>query len=339
MALANEPPPRWSLPAGARGPHDLAIDLGTAYVRVFARGRGIVADEPSLVRVWRSPLAVESVGARARAPHADDGASFPVHPLRKGTVRNEESAGWLLASLLRRAWGLNLVPPRVLVCAPTSASVEEVESLREALRFAGASAITVVPEPLAAAAGVGLDPASPHAQILVDAGEGVTDVAVIRTGRIEASRAIRVGCSDLRSAVADFLSVSHGLLPPADAVEDLVRRADASGPEAQTIPFETAEAAGGAGGPRTIAIDRASVLRVIESTLDRLVGVVHDVWGALPERTRDEVRGNGLWLTGGGARLRLLVERVRNATSVEPRIPENPLLAVITGASRMALVG
>jgi rod shape-determining protein MreB len=254
-------------------------------------------------------------------------------------VRNEESAGWLLASLLRRAWGLNLVPPRVLVCAPTSASVEEVESLREAMRFAGASAITVVPEPLAAAAGVGLDPASPHAQILVDAGEGVTDVAVIRTGRIEASRAIRVGCSDLRSAVADFLSVSHGLLPPADAVEDLVRRADASGPEAQTIPFETAEAAGGAGGPRTIAIDRASVLRVIESTLDRLVGVVHDVWGAQPERTRDEVRGNGLWLTGGGARLRLLVERVRDATSVEPRVPENPLLAVITGASRMALVG
>jgi rod shape-determining protein MreB len=328
------------LPAAAHGPHDLAIDLGTAYVRVFARGRGLVADEPSLVRVWRSPLALESVGARAQAPHDDDHATFPVQPLSKGVLRDGESAAWLLTALVRRAWGLSLVPPRVLACAPTDATAEEIESLRDALRRAGASTITVVPEPLAAAAGVGLDPTSPHAQILVDAGEGVTDVAVIRQGRIEASRALRVGCFDLRSAVADFLVVSHGFLAPADAIEDLIHRADASDPDVATLSLETDDAPDGvAGGKRTATVERAALLEVMASTLDRIAGVVRAAWEALPEETRAEVRANGLWLTGGGARLRLLVERVREATSVEPRVPANPLHAVITGASRMAFSG
>jgi rod shape-determining protein MreB len=283
---------------------------------------------------------LESVGARASAPHADDRASFPVQPLSKGVVRNEESAGWLLSSLLRRAWGLNLVPPRVLVCAPTDASDEELESLRNALRRAGAASITVVPEPLAAAAGAGLDASSPHAQILVDAGEGVTDVAVIRRDRIEASRALRVGCFDLRSAVADFLALSYGLLPPADVVEDLARRADASSPDVKVLSLETHDAAGnGAGGKRTTAIERAALLAAMESTLHRMVGVVRETWDELPEETREEVRANGLWLTGGGARLRRLVARVKEATAVEPRVPEDPLHAVITGASRMALSG
>ncbi len=144
MPIEDEP--RWS-PASARGTaHDLAIDLGTAYIRVFARGRGLVADEPSLVRVWRSPLALESVGARAQGPHHDDDASFPVQPLSQGVVRNGQSASWLLSSLVRRAWGLNLAPPRVLACAPSDATAEEIELLRDALRRAGASIVTVVPE-------------------------------------------------------------------------------------------------------------------------------------------------------------------------------------------------
>jgi rod shape-determining protein MreB len=309
-------------------------------VRVFARGRGLVADEPSLVRVWRSPLAVESIGTRAQAPHADEGASFPVWPLGKGVVRNEESAGWLLAALVRRAWGLNLGSPRVLVCAPTDATTGEVESLRNALRRAGASAITVVPEPLAAAAGVGLDLASPRAQALVDVGEGVTDMAVIRQGAIECSHAQRVGCFDLRAAVADFLALSHGSLPATDVIEDLVRRADASGSETPTLRLEMGEGRGhGDGVKRTIAVDRVALLDAMDPPLERIAGVVRETWDTLLDQTRAEVSQGGLWLTGGGARLRLLVERVQRATSLVPKVPENPLHAVITGASRLAISG
>jgi rod shape-determining protein MreB len=313
------------LPAAARGPYDMAIDVGTAYVRVFVRGRGLVVDEPSLVRVWRSPLAVQSVGTRAYARHANDQASFPVQPLSKGVVRNEESAGWLLASFIRRAWGLTLSRPRVLACAPTDATEEEIESLRNALRRAGASSVTVVPEPLAAAAGAGLDAAAPQAQVLVDVGEGVTDVAVIRQGRIEAPRALRVGCFDLRQAVADHLAQSQGLLLPPEAVEDLIRKADGPGPDAEAFSVEAT------------VIDRAALLAAMGPTLDRIAGVVGEAWSELPEATRAEVGAHGLWLTGGGALLRSVLERVRQVTSIEPRVPENPLHAVITGASRMLL--
>lgn len=319
------------------GEHDLAIDLGTAFVRVFARGRGLVADEPSLVRVWRSPLALESVGARAQAPHADERMSFPVQPLRKGVVRDEESAGWLLATLLRRARGLSLERPRVLVCAPTDATAEEIESLRNALRRAGASTITVVPEPLAAAAGLGLDLTSPRAQALVDVGEGVTDMAVIRRGAIETAHAVRVGCFDLRAAVADFLALSQERLTSTEVLEDLVRRVDASGPETSTLLLETGGAAGHDGGANRVEVDRAALLGAMDATLDQITGVVRQTWDGLSEETRGEVRQAGLWLTGGGARLRLLVERVEQATSLVANVPKDPLHAVITGASRLAI--
>jgi len=323
-------------PLAARVAHDLAIDVGTAYVRVFVRGRGLVVDEPSLVRVWRSPLALESVGARAHTRRPDDRASFPVQPLGKGVVRDEESAGWLLAALLRRAWGLNLVPPRVLACAPSDATTEEIESLRNALRRAGASIVTIVPEPLAAAAGVGLDPRAPHAQVLVDAGEGVTDVAVIRHGRIELSRALRAGCFDVRVAAADFLASAHALLPTPQATEDLLRRADASTVDAETLLFENGDALGRSG---AIVIERAALLAAMGKALDRVAAVVRDAWAALPEATRGEVAANGLWVTGGGALLHSLLERVRQATAVEPRVPDNPLHAVIAGASRILVSG
>ena len=207
-----------------RRAHDVAVDLGTARVRVFAHGRGLVADEPSVVHVRRNPLALVSVGALADTQGQGAECGFPVRPLRDGVVRDVECAGWLLSAMLRRARGLSLVRPTVLACAPSDATPDEIEALREALRRAGAARATVVPEPLAAAVGVGLDLASPHAQILVDVGEGVTDVALLRNGLLEETLAVRVGCSSLRAAVMDHVTCLLGVVPSEAAVEDLVRR-------------------------------------------------------------------------------------------------------------------
>ena len=140
--------------------------------------------------------------------------------------------------------------------------------------------------------------------------------------------------------MADFLTLAHGLLPSTEAVEDLVRRTDASGTDAPTLLLEMGGAKShGGGAKQTIAVDRLALLAAMDETLDRIAGVVADAWDALPEQTRIEVRQSGLWLTGGGARLRLVVERMARATSLVPNVPKNPLHAVITGASRLAISG
>ncbi len=322
-----------------RRAHDVAVDLGTARVRVFAPGRGPVADEPSVVHVRRDPLALVSVGALADTRGQGAECGFPVRPLRDGVVRDVECAGWLLSAMLRRAQGLSLVRPTVLACAPSDATPDEIEALREALRRAGAARSTVVPEPLAAAVGAGLDLASPHAQILVDVGEGVTDVALLRNGLLEATLAVRVGCSSLRAAVMDHVTCLLGVVPSEAAVEDLVRRmAPALSPveaEAATVEL-TLEPARDGNRARTVSIRRQTVAAAMEPVVETIVGAVRRTWSRLSAEASCEIIENGVCFTGGGACLPMLVERMSRGTSLHARVPANPLHAVILGASRMA---
>ena len=318
-----------------RRAHDVAVDLGTARVRVFARGRGLVADEPSVVRVWRDSRVLAGVGEHADALDPFGASSFPLWPVRDGVLRDVECAGWLLAAMLRRAKASSLVRPTVLACAPSDATPDEIENLREALRRAGAACATVVPEPLAAAIGVGLDLASPHAQMLVDVGEGVTDVALLRNGLIEETLAVRVGCSSLRTAVRDHLTCLFGLVPPEAAIENLVRTvASAERQEHETVELwlEPASDSNLAG---ALTIERDSVTAAMGPVVEAIVGAVREAWGRLSAVASCEIIENGVWLTGGGACLPMLVDRISRDTSLHARVSAKPLHAVILGASRM----
>ena len=318
-----------------RRAHDVAVDLGTARVRVFARGRGLVADEPSVVRVWRDSRALAGVGAHADALDPKGTSSFPVWPMRDGVLRDVECAGWLLAAMLRRTRSASLVRPIVLACAPSDANPDEIENLREGLRRAGAASATVVPEPLAAAIGAGLDLASRRAQMLVDVGEGVTDVALLRSGRLEETLAVRVGCSSLRAAVRDHVTCLLGLVPSEAAVENLVRTAVSAGrEEAETVELSLVPASGG-GRTGSVSIERDSVTAAMEPAVEAIVGAVRGAWSRLSDEPSCEIIENGVWLTGGGACLPMLVERISRGTSLHARVSANPLHAVILGASRM----
>jgi rod shape-determining protein MreB len=313
-----------------RPAHDIAVDLGTAYVRLSAPGRGLVLEEPSVVRVRRSPLSVENVGARAAEDRGADRSSFPVRPVLKGVVRDVECAAWLLAPLLRRARGLTLVRPAVLACAPSDATAAEREAVSDALLRAGASRVAILPEPLAAAVGAGLDVASPYVHMLVDVGEGVTDVAVIREGRIELAVAARIGCADLRSRVADLVASSFGVLASGAEIESLIRRADLASPD-EVLPL------GGARGS-TPALTAATVVSAMASVLDEMARLVHGDWLRLPDRESCQAIESGICLTGGGATLRSLGETIARRTRIDVRVPPRPTHAVIAGAGRMAFV-
>ncbi len=279
---------------------DLAVDLGTATTRVSALGRG---------------CRVEASSASA---------------LRSGVIVNPEAAAGVLQGLLARLNWLGLLRPRVLACVPTDATADEHAAVVAAARDAGAVAVTVVPEPLAAAVGAGLDVASPYAQLVVDIGHGVTDCAVIRQGEVIASRAVRVACADLHVAVAALAAQRTGLqLLPCEA-ERLVRRIGVP-------PFPVEDGAFKVTG--RFAHERISALlearelaEALEPLAVRMFEAVTVLLRDLPGSAGAEIIESGLLVTGGGALLPGVCERLTTITGISARRAANPLLTVIQGA-------
>lgn len=284
---------------------DMAIDFGTASVRVTA--------DSQHVRERRSANGERSA-------------------LAGGVVVDRETAAEVLRPILYRArrWaGFSRV--RVLACAPSDASAEEKAALADCILRAGASAVYISPEPLAAAIGAGIDVGSPYAKLLMDIGEGVTDCAVIRSAQVIHSRAVRVGCSDLREAIQQHVFEHHQvsltddeaarLLRVAgvreDAVESVMMAGSREGKACSlTIPAVELQAALA---PHTVAI------------LGNLETLLHD----LPPALSAEVIEEGIYLSGGGALLKGMSEQVVRVAQMDVRVVADPLSAVVSGARAM----
>lgn len=320
-------------------PPDLAIDLGTANTRLYAPGYGLIADEPSVVQVEPETGVVEAVGARAAWLANLHPYSQPVAPLHAGVVVNVEAAGALLKPLLRRAQRFGFFKPRALACAPTDACEEERAALIEATRRAGAAAVVVVPEPLAAAIGAGLDIASPYAQLLVDIGDGVTDIAVIRSSHLIKTSAVRTAGSDLRRAVSQMVSFHYGVLLFPHEAARLTHLVGAQLHQEKERLFITAGTDLLSGEPVTLCVSSHDLNEAMEPVLSTIVEAIHNTVRELPLQTSCEVIENGICLTGGGAQLNGLPERLAAATSLDVRRAHDPMRAVINGARQMLAIG
>jgi rod shape-determining protein MreB len=308
---------------------EIAVDLGTAFTRVYARGRGLLADEPSLVRVRPGARSAEAVGRRASEP----GRGVARPPLRGGAIVDAEAATLLLQKLLWRARGSVLVHPAVLVCAPADARPHELEALREATREAGASTVSVAPEPLAAAVGSGVDMGSRYAQMVVDVGEGVTDVGVVRSGRLAGTRTLRIGCGELREAVRE-VAARHGLqLGPGEAE----RLAGALAGGAEVLMATGRDTA--TGRERRAGVRAREVAEAVEPLFAQVAATVMAAWRDLTPEASCEVIESGVLLAGGGALIAGLRERIAAETALDVRRAPDPLYAVISGARRMVDAG
>jgi rod shape-determining protein MreB len=317
---------------------DVAIDLGTANTRLYAVGRGLVADEPSLVAVDRGTGSVEAVGARAARIADSDASVRPVSPLRAGVISDMNAATSLLTPLLRRARRFGLLRPRVLVCAPTDAREDERAALVEATRRAGAAAVTVAPEPLAAAIGAGLDISSSYAQMIVDIGDGVTDIAVIRSGRLVGTSAVRTACSDLHAAVQRSVAEQTNVLLHAREAERLTLDLGAARGTASPRSLVAAGIDRASGIETSVLVSGQQVVQAIDPVVAAIVRAVRTTVSDLPATTACEVIESGICLTGGGARLRGLADLIATETALEVRPAADPMRAVIEGARQMLSV-
>jgi rod shape-determining protein MreB len=287
---------------------EIAIDLGTANTRIGTA---------------RSAL-VESVTQIADA--APGGVVR--FPLRHGFVVDIQAASELLTPLIRQVAGRKKFPPRALVCIPNQATDDEREALITATMEAGAKAVAIVPEVLAAAVGGGVDLASASASMLVDVGHGVTDVAVFRAGQIVRSASLRVACSDLHILVGDWLKWHRGIAARAQQLERIVRTACAHGVD-DAFEFTFVDEA------QCAPVTAGEVRALLDTTLDDIAGFVADFFVRLPDADAAEVIESGVVVTGGGAALPRCIDRLAQSLRMVPRTPDDPLHAVINGARSM----
>jgi rod shape-determining protein MreB len=319
---------------------DLALDLGNANTRLYALGKGLICDEPSAIRLspgdtfvgtGRRPFTDMSGRAMTCAPS--------MTPLTGGVVTDVDAATELLAPFMRRARLYGLSKPRVLACAPTDASRREVEALVAAVIRAGASSVKVVREPQAAAIGAGLDISLPYAQMLIDIGDGVTDIAVIRSGQLIKTAAVRSACRDIYAMIQSLVAKRHNVILYWREVERLARefgvaREIPSRPPCSALGLDRAT-----GHEKEMIVSDTDVSEAIEPVILKIQEMLRGVIRGLPHDSAAEVIESGVCLTGGGTYLPGMKEMIAAETSLDVRVAPDPLRAVINGAGQMLAVG
>lgn len=303
---------------------DLALDVGTGYTRVYARGLGFVTEAPTAI-AFDGP----QPGFGTPKEYVEAGIRFP---LSKGVVTDVVGTTELLHSLFRRIrkWR-PIVNPRVLVCTPSDASLEERELLTKACLRAGARETTVFCEPMAAAIGSGLDVSEPFAQLLVDIGEGVTDVAVIRSGELVATRAVRKGCRDVKKAIDSVVLKRFDAHPTPAGLQRLM-----AGIGFRTSRNKTVVVIEGrdwmSGHHRSIPVEGKVILDALEPVMAPMIAAILELFKSLPERLSIEVIESGIHLTGGGSLIPGVAKAIEDETRLVVKTVSDPLLAVIRGA-------
>lgn len=291
------------VPEALRRP-DLAIDLGTAITRV-AGNRSAVYERPSI--------------------------TDSRHALARGAIIDVEAAAELLRRMLRdvRAWGLSKV--RALACAPITLTSEERFSVIDCVMKAGAAGVVVVPQPLAAAVGAGVDVGSSHAKLVVDLGEGITECAVIREGQVVQFLSARCGCSDWREKIRNRMQHRFHCSITSSEAERVLRFIGVRSASAGQISVTTFKN----GRLKNLRVPESELRAGVESDFCIVLETVQRLLADLPPSFSVEIIEDGLFLTGGGSLLPGVRERLAAVTKLDVHVAQDPLGAVVHGARAM----
>ncbi|MFG2824268.1 rod shape-determining protein [Kitasatospora sp. NPDC048365] len=317
---------------------DLAIDLGTANTLVYVRGKGIVLNEPSVVAVNTNTGGILAVGAEAKKMIGrTPGNIVAIRPLKDGVIADfeitERMLRYFILKIHRRRY---LARPRVVVCVPSGITGVERRAVIEASAQAGARQVHIIEEPMAAAIGAGLPVHEPTGNMVVDIGGGTTEVAVISLGGIVTAQSLRVAGDELDNAIVQHIKKEYSLLLGERSAEQ-IKMSIGSAFALDGEKDEHAEIRGRdlvSGLPKTVVISAAEVREAIDEPVNSIIDAVKTTLDQCPPELAGDVMDRGIVLTGGGALLRGLDERLRRETGMPIHIAENPLDSVAIGAGK-----
>lgn len=316
---------------------DIGVDLGTANVLVYIKGKGIVLQEPSVVAINKDSQKIIAVGSEARRMLGrTPGNIVATRPLRDGVIADYEVTEKMLRYFISKAGGRRLFfRPRVMVCIPSGVTGVEERAVRQAALQAGARSAYVIEEPLAAALGAGLDISEPSGTMVVDIGGGTTDVAVLSLGGIVCSRSIRVAGDKVDEAIVRYVRREFNMAIGERTGEEIkieVGTAYPNGTSEKKYEIKGRDLVTGL--PRAVTITRRQVYEAIKETLEAVVGAVKEVLERTPPELSADIVNKGIVMTGGGALLHGLDRLLSEETKVPVHVADEPLSCVAKGTGR-----
>jgi rod shape-determining protein MreB and related proteins len=314
---------------------ELAVDLGTANSLVFVRGEGIVLFEPSVVALDERTGDVQAVGADAARMIGRTPASIrAIRPLRHGVIADFEVTEQMLRYFIRKAGGGRLPLAQVILCVPSGITKVEREAVQDATLGAGARAVYLIEEPLAAALGAGLPVEEPRGSMIVDIGGGTTEVAVISLGAAVSSASIKVGGYEMDEAIVKHVQSNYNLLIGEETAEQAKLEAGSVWELDEELDTSVAGRDLGDGLLRRLDVRSDEIRQALETPTRRIVDAVKNTLEATPPELAADVSDHGIVLAGGGALLRGLETRLTTETGLAVTRAESPLTCVVLGAGQ-----
>ena len=314
---------------------DIGIDLGTATVIAYVKGKGIVLREPSVVAVDNNTGEVVAVGNEARRMLGrTPGNIVATRPLREGVISDYTVTEKMLKYFIKKVGGRTLFAPRIMICIPSRVTEVEKKAVIDAATNAGARKVYLIEEPIAAAIGAGIDISKPCGNMVVDIGGGTTDIAVISLGGSVVSTSIKVAGDKFDEYVAKYIKKKYNWVIGERTAEELKQTVGCVYPKMQEVEMEVRGRNLGTGLPTTITISSNEMLEALQEPADMIIDAVHSVLEITPPELAADISDKGIYMTGGGCLIDGLDKLLQERTGINVMIAQDTVSCVALGTGK-----
>ncbi|MGD8376102.1 MAG: rod shape-determining protein [Acidobacteriota bacterium] len=317
--------------------NDLAIDLGTANTLVYAKGKGIIVREPSIVAVNQKTGKVEAVGNAAKEMLGrTPGNIVAIRPMKDGVIADFEHTEKMLDYFIKKAHNRRLgVRPRIVIGIPSEITQVEKRAVKESGYRAKATEVFLVEQAMVAAIGAGLPIAEPTGNMIIDIGGGTTDVAVISMAGIVYSRSVRVAGNEMDEAIIQYIKRKYNLLVGERTAEEVKMKIGSAFPLEEELTMEIKGRDLIEGIPKTLVISDEEIREALAETVSVIIDAARTALEQTPPELSADIVDKGIVLTGGGSLLRNLDKRLREETGLPVSMADDPLASVVLGTGRL----
>ena len=316
--------------------YDIGIDLGTASILVYIKGKGIVLKEPSVVAFDRDTNEIKEIGEEARKMIGrTPGNIVAIRPLRQGVISDYDITEKMLKYFIKKAMGKKtLRKPRISVCIPSGATEVEKKAVEDATDQAGAREVSIIEEPVAAAIGAGIDISKACGNMIVDIGGGTSDVAVISLGGTVVSTSVKIAGDDFDEAIVRYMRKKHNLLIGERTAEEIKIAIGSAYPRPEMTTMDVRGRNLVTGLPKTMTVTSDEMMDALKEPAMHIVEAVHNVLERTPPELAADVYERGIVMTGGGSLLRGLDELIEEKTGINTMVAEDAMTVVATGTGK-----
>ena len=314
---------------------DIGLDLGTASVIAYVKGKGIVLREPSVVAVNNLTGEVLAVGHEARRMLGrTPGNIVATRPLRDGVISDYTVTEKMLKYFIGKIGGRFLFAPRIMICIPSQVTEVEKKAVIDAASNAGARKVYLIEEPIAAAIGAGIDISKPCGNMIVDIGGGTTDIAVISLGGSVVSSSIKVAGDKFDEAIIKYLKKRHNVMIGERTAEELKQQIGCVFPKIQDMEMDVRGRDLITGLPKTITVYSSEMMEALEEPTMMIIDAVHSVLERTPPELAADISDKGIYMTGGGCLIDGLDRLLQEKTGINVMIAEDAISCVAKGTGK-----